>query len=454
MSYCITGNQRVTSPETFPVTNPYTGKEVGRAAIATTAQIVEALNGAYAARPNLGGGARAAILESVAQHYQENLDEAASLITDESGLCLKDARYEVRRAMIALRYAAHQARILDSEDLTVPYQLQGEDVAAELQVMAEPVDLAVAITPFNHPLNQVVHKIAPAIAAGACVVLKPSEKAPLSAIHLADVLIEAGLPPHMLNVVTGLPPATIVSTLVTHPGVQLVAFTGSVEVGKAITRVMAEGGNELVRYIPELGGNSAFVIMEDADLSHAADIALGAFDNSGQRCTSIKRILLHGDVADEFIELFLERVEKLKCGDPYDPEMDLGTVIDEEAAIRIEKRVDAAIQSGACLLMGHERLGALYPPTVLDCVTPEMELVRCETFGPVAPIIRIDSLDGAIKIVCAGRYRLAGAIATASEETARRYAISVRFTHTSERAANESDHPGRGPRDTASAAHA
>jgi putative phosphonoacetaldehyde dehydrogenase len=422
----IIGNQRVTSPETFPITHPYTREEVGRVPIATAAQIVEALNGAHLARPYLDCEARAAILERVARHYQENLDSAALLITAESGLCIKQTRYEVRRAINALKYAARQARILNSADLTAPYRVPGEKVAADLLVVAEPVDLAVAITPFNHPLNQVVHKIAPAIAAGACVVLKPSEKTPLSAIYLAEVLIESGLPPHMLNVITGQPPAPVVKALVTHPAVQLVTFTGSVEVGKTIARMMSAGGKELVRYIPELGGNAAFVIMDDADLALAADIALGAFDNAGQRCTSIKRILLHEAVADEFIKLFLERVGRLRCGDPYDTDVDIGPVIDEEAAIRIENRVNAAIQAGAFLLMGNQRDGALYPPTVIDRVTPDMELVNRETFGPVALIIHVRALDECVEIVRAGRYRLAGAIATASEGTARRYADAIR----------------------------
>lgn len=423
--FLLTANRRVETAESFPVHNPYDGREVGRAAVATGEQIAAALEGAWRARPCLAPAERAGLLERVARCYEEEAAQAASLLTAEAGICLRQARHEVARSVSALRAAAHQARMLAEEDWEAPYRVPGEVPAAELEVVAEPVDLAVAITPFNHPLNQVVHKVAPAVAAGACLVLKPSEKAPLSALRFAEVLIEQGLPEHMLNVVTGRPAAAVVGALVTHPGVEVVSFTGSVEVGRSIARTMAAGGNELARFVPELGGNSAFVVMDDADLPAAARIALGAFDNAGQRCTSIKRILVHEAVADDFLELFLAEAGGLRCGDPWDPETDLGPVIDEAAAVEIERRVESALRSGARLLLGHRRRGALYPPTVLDQVTPDMELVRRETFGPVAPVLRVRSLEECISIVQSGRYRLAGAIATASEESARRYAEAI-----------------------------
>ena len=230
----------------------------------------------------------------------------------------------------------------------------------------------------------------------------------------------------MLNVVNGWPPEAIVRQLVTNPDVELVSFTGSVAVGKAIARMVAAEGNPIARYVPELGGNSAFVVMDDADPELAAQVAMSAFDNSGQRCTSIKRILAHERIADPFIEALVARAEKLVCGDPYDERTEMGTVIDEDAAKRIEGRVERAIEEGAVLRLGNRREGALYPPTVLDKVSPDSELVREETFGPVAPVIRVGSLEECISIVRAGRFRLAGGIATASEQTARRYADAIR----------------------------
>jgi phosphonoacetaldehyde dehydrogenase len=424
------GNRRVAAAASFAVVNPWSGEEVGRAPQATPEQIEQALAGALAARPDLDAAERAAVLERAAGRYEAEVEEAAARITAESGLCVKQARHEVARAVAALRGAAHEARLLAAEDdagRAARYLVPGEEPAADLEVAADPVALAVGITPFNHPLNQVVHKVAPAVAAGAAMVLKPSEKTPLSALHLAAVLADCGLPAHRLNVVTGTPAAPLVARLVTWPGVELVSFTGSVEVGKAIARTLATGGNELARYVPELGGNAAFVVMDDADLAAAAKIALGAFDNAGQRCTAIRRILVHEAVADRFLDLFLAAAARLVCGDPWDPATDLGPLIDEAAAARVEQRVEAALAGGARLLLGHRRAGALYPPTVLDRVDPGAELVCRETFGPVAPVLRIRSLEQAIDLVRAGRYRLAGAIATASEATARRYAAAVRM---------------------------
>lgn len=411
--------------ESFAVLSPWDGREAGRAAMTTPEQARAVLSETLRAE-TLPPLARAAVLDRAAARYEAEAADAAALITAESGICLRQARYEVGRAVRALRAAAHQARELTTEDRAARYRVPGESASARLEVVADPVALAVGITPFNHPLNQVVHKVAPAVAAGAPMVLKPSEKTPLSAFRLAGVLSDCGLPRQALSVVAGRPAAPLVEALVTHPDVELVSFTGSVEVGRRIARTMAAAGNELVRYVPELGGSSALVVMDDADLETAARLALGAFDNAGQRCTAVRRILVHEAVADELTERFLAAARALRCGDPWDPETDLGPLIDEPAAVAVEQRVDAALARGARLLLGHRRRGALYPPTVLDRVSPEMDLVVRETFGPVAPILRIRSLDEAVAVTRASRRRLAGAIATASEETARRFAAAVR----------------------------
>ena len=423
--FILVGNRREATAESFAVRSPWDGREAGRAGIAAPDQVQAALDGALSARP-LPPRARAEILDRAAGHYEATVDDAAALITAESGICLRQARHEVDRAVRALRSAAHQARLLATEDLAARYRVPGESAAARLEVVADPVALVVGITPFNHPLNQVVHKVAPAVAAGAPLVLKPSEKTPLSALRLAEVLIDCGLPENALNVVTGRPAAALVEALVTHPGVELVSFTGSVEIGRGIARTMAASGNELVRYVPELGGSSALVVMDDADLPAAARLALGAFDNAGQRCTAVRRILVHEAVADEFTARFLDAARALRYGDPWDPETDLGPLIDEGAAVAVEQRVATALARGARLLMGHRRHGTLYPPTVLDRVTPEMDLIERETFGPVAPILRVRSLEEAVAITRSNRRRLAGAIATASEDTARRFADAVR----------------------------
>jgi aldehyde dehydrogenase (NAD+) len=274
--------------------------------------------------------------------------------------------------------------------------------------MREPLlGVITAITPFNHPLNQVIHKVAPAIATNNRVVLKPSEKTPLAAYVLADILYEAGLPPPMLSVITG-DPREIADELLTNPQVDLVTFTGGVAVGKAIAAKAI-----YKRQVLELGGNDPIIVMEDADLEEAATLAAsGSYKNSGQRCTAVKRMLVQQEVADRFVELLIEKTKAVKYGDPLDPATDMGTVIDEPAAKQFEQRVNEAIAQGAKLLTGNKRAGALYSPTVVDHVMPDMTLVKQETFGPVSPVIRFDTIDEAIAISNSTAYGLSSAVCT------------------------------------------
>jgi len=252
------------------------------------------------------------------------------------------------------------------------------------------------------------HKIAPAIATNNRVVAKPTERTPLTALLLADILYEAGLPPPMLSVVTGKPYA-VGTALITDPRADIVTFTGSVDVGKYIAQ---NAGYK--RLILELGGNDPLIVMEDADLDKAAALAVeGATKNSGQRCTAVKRILVVEEVADGFVEAVLAKARRLKSGDPMDPETDIGTVIDERAARRFEARVNDAVAKGARLLHGNNRKGALYPATVVDHVPYDAELVREETFGPVIPIIRCpNNIDEVIRIANSTAYGLSSGVCT------------------------------------------
>jgi phosphonoacetaldehyde dehydrogenase len=264
-----------------------------------------------------------------------------------------------------------------------------------------------AITPFNHPLNQVAHKVAPSIASNNRMVLKPSEKTPLTALLLADILYAAGLPPEMFSVLTG-EPREIADELLTHPDVDLITFTGGVAVGKYIAAKAV-----YKRQVLELGGNDPIIVMEDADIAEAATLAaLGSYKNSGQRCTAIKRMLVQETVAEQFTTLLLEKTRALKYGDPMDPDTDMGTVIDEAAARSFEERVNEAVAHGARLLQGNVRTGALYSPTVLDCVRPEMTLVRQETFGPVSPVMTFRTIDEAIALSNSTPYGLSSAVCT------------------------------------------
>jgi putative phosphonoacetaldehyde dehydrogenase len=264
-----------------------------------------------------------------------------------------------------------------------------------------------AISPFNHPMNQVAHKVVPSIATNNRMVLKPSEKVPLSALMLADILYEAGLPPQMFQVVTG-DPAEIATELLTNPNIDLVTFTGGVEIGKHIAR-----SSGYRRMVLELGGNDPIIVMDDADLEEASSLAVsGSYKNSGQRCTAVKRILVHASVADAFVEKLVEKTKAWQYGNPVDPGMDMGTVIDEQAAQLFESRVNEAVAQGAKLLVGNERVGALYSPTVLDHVQPGMAVVREETFGPVSPVIRFNDLEEAIRIVNSTAYGLSSSVCT------------------------------------------
>lgn len=364
------------------VRNPYNGAVVGTVPAARPEHVRQAFAAARAFKPRLTRYERQQILLRTADILRTRKEEFAALITSESGLCWKDSLYEASRAYDVYSFAAQLVIRDDGEIYSCDISPMGK--ARRIYTTRVPLmGVISAITPFNHPLNMVSHKIAPAIATNNRVVLKPTELTPLTALALADVLYEAGLPPEMLSVVTG-NPSTMGDAMITDPDADLVTFTGSVRVGKHIA---ATAGYR--RVILELGGNDPLIVMEDADLEKAAALAVtGATKNSGQRCTAVKRILVVESVAEEFSRLVLEKARLLKAGDPMDPDVDLGTVIHERAAREFERRVTDAVAQGAMLLHGNDRQGALYPPTVVDHVPHDAELVREETFGPVIPMIR------------------------------------------------------------------
>ncbi len=357
-------------------------------------------------RSRLSRHDRYRILMAASELIVERRDEIARLITLESGLCLKDTNYEVGRASDVLLFAANQALVDDGVIFSCDLTAHGKQ--RKVYTLREPLGgVIAAITPFNHPLNQVIHKVAPAVATNNRIVVKPSEKTPLAALLLADILYEAGLPPPMLSVLTG-DPREIGDELLTHPDVDLVTFTGGVAIGKHIAAKAV-----YKRQVLELGGNDPLIVMDDADLAEAALLAAsGSYKNSGQRCTAVKRILVHERVAEPFIEKLLEATARVRWGDPLDPATDMGTVIDEAAAVEFESRVIEAVAQGARLLTGNLRSGALYSPTVLDRVRPDMRLVREETFGPVSPVIRFSDIDEAIRIANGTAYGLSSAVCT------------------------------------------
>lgn len=385
------------------VRSPWSGQPVGRVASASPARVAQILEGAHARRVRQTRRQRADVLNAMAEAVAARRDEVSRLITAESGLCRKDSLYEAGRVVDVLRFAAMKA--LDDDSQVFPCDITPHGRARRIYTTRHPLRLVAAITPFNHPMNQVVHKVAPAIAVGAPVVVKPSEKTPLSAYWLAQLALDCGLPADAFDVVNG-PLEPVAQALVTHPLVDLVTFTGSSAVGRAIA---ARAGYK--RLVLELGGSSPLLVLEDADVDEAAAIAMaGIFKNSGQRCTAIRRILVHRSLADRLAQALAASAAALRCGDPDDPEVDMGTVIDEVAARRIEARVEASVARGARVLCGHRRQGALYPPTVVDGVENDFPLVCQETFGPVAAVLRFATLDEAIAIANDTEYGLSAGV--------------------------------------------
>ena len=398
--------RKVDTPERIEVRDPYTNGIVGTVPKGRAEHAREAFKIGKAFKSKLTRYERQKILMATAEKLAARRDEIAALITAESGLSMKDSLYEVGRAYDVFSLAGQLAIRDDGEIYSCDITPHGK--ARRIYTTRFPLLGCVsAITPFNHPLNMVSHKIAPAIATNNRVVVKPTELTPLTCLLLADVLYEAGLPPEMLSVVTGLP-GEFGDAMITDPDIDLVTFTGSVPVGKYIA---AKAGYR--RVVLELGGNDPLIVMEDADLAKAAELAVaGATKNSGQRCTAVKRILVVESVADRFAEEVLACAKKIKYGDPKDPETDLGTVIHERAAITFERRVNDAVAKGAALLYGNIRQGALYSPTVVDQVPFDCELVREETFGPVIPMIRVKDIDDAIRVSNSTAYGLSSGVCT------------------------------------------
>lgn len=390
---------------TLPVHSPYSGDIVGEAPLSSATEVRAALDRSAAYHDELTRHERSEVLFAVSRALSDNAERLSSLITAESGLCMKDSRYEIGRAADVFRFAAVEALRDDGESFSGDVSAHGRNRRAH--TMRVPVSLVGAITPFNHPINQVAHKLAPAIAAGASIVLKPSEKVPLSAFALLELIRDAGLPEAAAQIICG-EPALVLDEFLDHPALEVISFTGGVGVGKLIASRLGYR-----RAVLELGGNDPLIVLGDADLDEAAALAVsGAFKNSGQRCTAVKRIIAVESVADELVQRIVAGTAALKVGDPTDESTDIGTVIDERAAIAIEERVREAVADGAQLLHGGERTGAQLVPAVLDHVPAATRLVATETFGPVAPVIRVADLDEAITVANSTPYALSSGICT------------------------------------------
>jgi len=384
--------RKVDADGVLEVQYPYTGEVVGTVPAGGAAHARDAFQIAANYKSKLTRYERQQVLFRAAEILVKRRDEISDLVTLELGISKKDSLYEVGRAYDVFTLAG-QLCILD-DGAIFSCDLTPHGKARKIFTRREPLTAISAITPFNHPLNMVAHKIAPAIATNNCMVCKPTELTPMTALILADVLYEAGLPPEMFSVVTGWP-KDIGDEMIVNPAIDLITFTGGVPVGKMIA---SKAGYK--RTVLELGGNDPLIILNDLsddDLAKAADLAVaGATKNSGQRCTAVKRILVQDSVADRFVPLALERAKKLKFGDPMDPGTDLGTVVHEQAAKLFERRVYDAAERGAKVLYDPGRKGAVLPPIVVDHVPHRSELVMEETFGPIVPIVRVPDDDAEV----------------------------------------------------------
>jgi acyl-CoA reductase-like NAD-dependent aldehyde dehydrogenase len=403
------------------VDSPYSGETVARVARAGAEHARKALDAAERAMSSpLPAHERGAILDRVAALLKERHDEVAQTISAEAGKPMKAARVEAERAVSTYTMAAVEARRLAGE--VVPMDASAAGVGKVAYTMRVPIGIVGAITPFNFPLNLVAHKVAPALAAGCAVVLKPAGHTPLSALLLGELETEAGLPAGWLNVLVG-PSAELGDVIVEDERVKLITFTGSSGVGWKIRERAVKKRVNL-----ELGNATPVVVEADADIEEAATkLAANAFSFAGQSCISVQRIYVKREAYDEFVSRFVPKVQALKVGDPGEEDTDVGPVIDEDARDRIVSWVEEATSAGATVLAGGEVVGGLLQPTVLADVTQEMKVSCQEVFGPLCTVSPYDSSEEAFELANATEYGLQAGIFTANLKTALAAAAALEF---------------------------
>ncbi|WP_308797895.1 aldehyde dehydrogenase family protein [Agromyces silvae] len=395
-----------------PTFDRWTGEPTGHVAVASAADAVRAVDAAAAAmRTAFPVADRARVLAETARLVETRSEALAQLITAEVGKPITASRAEVGRAAETLRTCAEEARRLPSETVPLDAVPAGEGTFAF--TIPTPMGVVAAITPFNFPLNLLLHKVGPAIAAGCAVVVKPSDHAPRTAGFVADLLHEAGLPAGWIGIVTG-PPAEIVDALQSDDRVEVVTFTGSSEVGWRLKESAPKK-----HHVLELGSNTALVVAADADLARAARAATdAALGNSGQACVSLQRVYVERPAADAFIDALAAAVAASPVGDPRDERTVVGPLITGTAVDRLSEWIADATADGARLVTGGGRDGDVLAPTVLADVAAQSPLVCEEAFGPVVSVVPVDDLAAALDAVNASRYALNTAIYTSDLATA------------------------------------
>ena len=407
----LIGGEWRSSDNTREIHDPYRGDLVGVMPLSTNDDLNDAIDAAVTARDvatAMPGFERAALLKKISQLIERDVKSLAHLMARETGKAIKDAEAEIRRSLETFALAGEEAIRIEGRHIPLDGSAMGAGKMAFL--MRFPVGVVAAITPFNAPFNLAAHKIAPAIAAGNTLVLKPPPQAPLIVHKLVELVNEAGVPKGMVNTVYG--DADIGAALVSDPRVEFITFTGSSRAGEAI-----KAASGLRRVALELGGNGATIVCEDADLENAATVcARNSMRLAGQSCISVQSVYVMRSVYEQFVSLVEAEVRKLKLGDPLDAATDVGTLIGNGAAKRVESWVQQAVAGGAKAITGGKRHGAAFEPTVMTGVKPTMKIVCEEVFGPVLNIIPVDTLDEAIEAINASPYGLQSGIFTKSNE--------------------------------------
>jgi len=426
----LIGGSWVDADERIDVIHPYDGERVGSVPMATEGQATEAVDAAAAAfdASTLSAYERYELLSTAAREVEERADEIARILTSEQGKPLPDARGEVDRAVQTLDLSAEQAKRMFGE--YVPMDAQRGFAKDHCFTQREPLGVVAAITPFNFPLNLMVHKVGPALAAGNSVVGKPASNTPLTAVALFECLeaaadaIDASVPDGLINLVTG-SGSTVGDVFLEHDAVEAISFTGSTPVGKYLA---ANSG--MTEVTLELGGNDPTIVWSDTDIEQAAaQVVGGACSNAGQVCNSVERVLVPEDIEDEVVAALVDAAESLTIGDPFEAGTDVSSMVDDDQFETVVDLFESTVDAGATVECGGRYGGDLGPrtfePTVLSGVTPEMPAAREETFGPLVPVITVADFDDAIREANNTNYGLEAGLFTQDIDRAKRAADEI-----------------------------
>ena len=419
MDMLING-EHVSDMDREDVINPYNGEIIDSVPIAHLNNVDKAIKAANDAKESLQEMSAFKIsnkLYAVCEKLKENKEEFAQLLTKEVGKPINESYVELDRSIETLKLAAEEAKRIYGESVPLDAGLNGKGFFAFTQKL--PLGVVAAITPFNYPLNLTIHKIAPAIAAKNTVIIKPPTDAPLTVMKFAE-LVNEEFPAGVINTITGYG-SEVGDALVASDDVDKVSFTGSVTTGLMIAQ---RAGMKKVTL--ELGGNDPLIVLDDANVDAAVKgVINGAYLNAGQVCMGVKRIIVQEGIYEEFKTKLVDETSRIIMGDPTSKDTQLGTLISQKAAMQVEETVNNAVDMGAEILIGGTRDGAFFEATVIDNVTPDMDLVRSETFGPIAPLIKVKTLDEAIKIANDTEYGLQAGVFTENYRNALRCANEI-----------------------------